>query len=212
MTAGGYNRKVDSNQRHQLLQIYLHMGLAESRVLCLEYGVGADYAAKRASDLGLGHKRVSKSPTNPRRGFWTEARKAKLIELAATRMPAGDIATALGTSIGSVFTFAGRNNIAVVKYTPEVQAVYDARARDRETHRQARDVAANQKKKIAGRQAAMAAGDFSAIAVSAAFTKTSVAYRKQLPPIGEMSKSQLRAMIAEAAANTASLPSSEVAA
>lgn len=205
MTAGGYNRKITSEQRHELLQVYLHMGLDISRALCVEYGVSPDYAAKRASDLGFCIRGPASIP-NARRWFWTEEKRAQLTALAATGTIAADIAIALGTSPASVITFAGRNNIAVVRYSAEQQFIYDARKKDRDAHRHRNRAAEEaQQKRIAERQAAMARGDFTAAAVNAAFTKTSRAYRKLLRPIGELSKNALRAMIAEAAANTASL-------
>jgi len=52
-----YLQKVTREQRHELLQIYLNMGLEVSRVMCVEYGVHPDYAAKRASELGLSHRK-----------------------------------------------------------------------------------------------------------------------------------------------------------
>ena len=51
-------RKISIRARHQLLQIYLHMGLEESRRMCVANGVSPDYAAKRASLLGISQKRA----------------------------------------------------------------------------------------------------------------------------------------------------------
>ncbi len=45
--------KITPNQRHQLLQIYLHMDMEESRRACLEYGVNATYAQTLAYTLSL---------------------------------------------------------------------------------------------------------------------------------------------------------------
>ncbi len=42
-------RKISPEQRHQLVQIYLHMGIAESRRACVEAGVHKNYA-RRAID------------------------------------------------------------------------------------------------------------------------------------------------------------------
>lgn len=47
------SRKITTRQRHELLQVYFNMGLEVSRILCVEYGVARDYAAKQASELGL---------------------------------------------------------------------------------------------------------------------------------------------------------------
>jgi hypothetical protein len=50
--------KITERDRHQLLQVYLHMGLEVSRELCIEYGVSRDYAAKRASEIGKSHRKT----------------------------------------------------------------------------------------------------------------------------------------------------------
>lgn len=139
------------------------------------------------------------------RWFWTDEKRARVVELAASGMIAADIGAHLGTSQSSIITYCGRNKIDLVKYSPEQQAVYDQRAKDREALRQARKVNRNHAKKVAERVAAMARGDFTALAVKAATSKTSKAYRLALPPIGNMTKSQLRAMLAEAVRNTAGL-------
>lgn len=47
-------RKITPEQRHELLQVYLHLGPEISAELCLEYGVCAKYAAAEAATLGLG--------------------------------------------------------------------------------------------------------------------------------------------------------------
>ena len=211
MSRGGHNRKINEDQRHQLLQVYLHIGLEESRLLCVEYGVDADYAAKHASNLGLTIKRAV-SPANARRWFWTDEKRAKLAELAASGENAADIAGALETSQQSVITFCNLNKIAVIRNTPEQQAVFEARAKEREVKRQARKVAATSKKKIEERRQAMSRGDFTSLVVKAATSKTSRAYRLALPTIGEMSKSQLRAMLSQAVQNTADLQPPEASA
>lgn len=46
-------RKITPRQRHQLIQVHLHLGYEASRPLCLEYGVARNYAAKMASEIGL---------------------------------------------------------------------------------------------------------------------------------------------------------------
>lgn len=46
-------RKVTPNQRQQLIQVFLHMGHAESQSLCVEYGVHKDYAINQARALAL---------------------------------------------------------------------------------------------------------------------------------------------------------------
>lgn len=140
------------------------------------------------------------------RWFWTDQKRARLIELAASGMVATDIGAQLGATEASIITICGRNGIAIVKYSPEVQAMYDRRAKDRQAKQDAKKVALNHAKKVAERAAAMARGDFSSLAVATAHSKTSVAYRRALAPVGEMTKSQLLAMLEEAARNTAALP------
>lgn len=46
-------RKITPEQRHQLIQVHLHLGYEASRPLCLEFGVARDYAAKMASEANL---------------------------------------------------------------------------------------------------------------------------------------------------------------
>jgi hypothetical protein len=208
---GGHNRKIDENQRHQLLQVYLHMGMEESRRLGVEYGVCANYASKHASHLGLSNKKPP-SLANARRLFWTEQKRGQLRGLAASGKNAAEIGVALETSQASVITFCGINKVDVIKNTPEQQAAFDARLKAREAERHARKVAANSKAKVDRRRSDMSRGDFTALAVKSATSKTSKAYRLALPPIGEMTKAQLRAMLSEAVENTAAMQSAEASA
>ena len=53
MTAGARYRKVTAAQRHQLLQVYLHMGQDVAAELCVEYGVSPNYAYSYAQSLAL---------------------------------------------------------------------------------------------------------------------------------------------------------------
>lgn len=48
-----HRRRIAPEQRHQLLQIYLHMGTKESRIACAESGVRSTYAETVAHDMGL---------------------------------------------------------------------------------------------------------------------------------------------------------------
>lgn len=45
--------KITPNQRNQLLQIFLHMGLDEAQRMCVEYGVAPKYAQTVAYTLSL---------------------------------------------------------------------------------------------------------------------------------------------------------------
>lgn len=211
MTSGGHNRKVTAEQRGELLRVYLAGDEIASAKLSEEYGVGPKYAANLASERG--HRPLHKPtptnrkrlpvPLNSNRWFWTDEKRKALSDLAATGMIAADIGAAIGATQASVITFAGRHGISVVKYSPEQQAVYDGRARAREELRNARKVAASHQKKVSERATAMERASFTPLAVQAATSKTSRAYRLALPPIGEMTKSQLRAMLTQAVRNTA---------
>lgn len=130
--------------------------------------------------------------------FWNDEKRSRVMELAATGMVAEDIGAALGTTEASILTYCGRHQIPLFKYSPERQAVYDQRLRDRNAKKDAKKVAANQAKKIAQRKAFMAG-----IGLSPDTNKTSPVYRNTLPKLPEMSKSELRSMLTEAVRNTA---------
>lgn len=51
-------RKISVEQRHQLVQIFLHMGYAESVRVCIEAGLHGKYAALQAREMGLSRKKV----------------------------------------------------------------------------------------------------------------------------------------------------------
>lgn len=46
-------RAVSSNDRHQLLQIFLHMGKGEAEIMCIQRGVNKHYAVNYARELGI---------------------------------------------------------------------------------------------------------------------------------------------------------------
>lgn len=45
--------KITKRQRHELVQIYLHMGVTVAQNMCVEYGMHFQYAQKQASEMGL---------------------------------------------------------------------------------------------------------------------------------------------------------------
>lgn len=49
---------LPEDKKHELLQVYLHLGIEASRTLCREYGVSENYAAKRASEMDISHRKV----------------------------------------------------------------------------------------------------------------------------------------------------------
>jgi hypothetical protein len=51
--ARDHRRRVTHARRHELLQIYLHMGRDEARRECVESGVRDTYAETIAHDMGL---------------------------------------------------------------------------------------------------------------------------------------------------------------
>jgi hypothetical protein len=141
---------------------------------------------------------------------WSQRDKATLIELIDQNFVATDIASKMGRTLGSILTYCGRHNIAVVKYSPEQQAIYDERARQREVDRNNKKVLANKARRVAKRAALVAhvetrpsVGVAITVRAGPLVSKTSPGYRKLLAPIGEMTKSELRAMLAEAVRNTA---------
>jgi hypothetical protein len=46
-------RKVSKERRHELVQIYLHMGADESREVCKMEGVSPLYAEREAHEMGI---------------------------------------------------------------------------------------------------------------------------------------------------------------
>jgi hypothetical protein len=140
-----------------------------------------------------------------RKSFWTDERRAELRRLAVSGMYASDIAIDLKTTHREVLRHCTRHQIDVLRFTPEQQARLDALASVRETRRRAKDVDANKRRKIEERLAAMERSGHSAASVRAAASPSSVGYRAHLPPMPEMSKTQLRAMLAEAVRNTAQM-------
>jgi hypothetical protein len=50
-------QKITAAQQHELLQVYLHLGLEPSAELSREYGVSPNYAMSHAGALGLAPRR-----------------------------------------------------------------------------------------------------------------------------------------------------------
>ena len=49
---GDAGRKITIQQRHQLVQVYLHLGDKIASELCREFGVSSNYARREASEFG----------------------------------------------------------------------------------------------------------------------------------------------------------------
>jgi hypothetical protein len=58
-------QKISNDKRHELLQVYLHMGHGPARELASQYGVAADYAMKLANELGIQRPRKFRGGGKP---------------------------------------------------------------------------------------------------------------------------------------------------
>jgi hypothetical protein len=139
--------------------------------------------------------------------YWRVGVIKRLRELVASGMNAADIAKEIGRTQASVITFSARRGIAIVRYNPEQQAMYDRRFRDAEDKRNARKRAVNAKKKLDARLEAMKRSGHNTVTVIAAASPTSVGFRAHLPLQREMTKAELREMLAQAVRNTAEMSS-----
>jgi hypothetical protein len=128
---------------------------------------------------------------NPQR-FWTEEKRAQLRALAATGITASEIGAIIGVTKPSVLTICGRNQIPVVMHTEAEKAEMRARERLREKRKRQKRAATRPVNAVA-------------INVQSGTSKTAPVYRNQLPRLPEMSKNQLRDMLAEAVRNTAEM-------
>jgi hypothetical protein len=128
----------------------------------------------------------------PRKRFWNVETIGRMRQLAADGAAHSEVATALGATINSVIAAAAAHGVTIKRHTVAETADLKERERDRDkrkkVNKRLREITALHK----------AAG-------LPAVTKTSAAYRNQLPGIGERSKPELRAMLAEAARNTAEM-------
>lgn len=120
------------------------------------------------------------------RHFWTDEKRSELRRLASLGMPASEIGIILGATKPSIITTAGRANIDLVLHTEAEIAVMKANRVGRQKRR----------KKKAKKAAVVIIGD-------RVVSKTSSFYRKLMPTVPEMTKNELRAMLAQAVRNTA---------
>jgi hypothetical protein len=128
----------------------------------------------------------------PRKTRWDADAIARLRVLAENGAAVSEIMTAMDAPKNSVIAAAFSYGIVVTKHTAAELAEMQARVRDRDRSKKQvlrhRDIDARHR----------AAG-------LPAVSRTSPAYRNQLPTIGNLTKTQLRAMLAEAARNTAEM-------
>ena len=128
---------------------------------------------------------------------WTEKEFNHLREMAAAGEYASAIAAKLGTSRASILTMAGRNGVEVLRYTPEEQDEMDRRRRESDRRKLERRRGRKRERTAAQRG--------STIIIDPTASRTSAAYRSRLAPLPEMTKNELRAMLAQAIRNTAEI-------
>ncbi len=127
-----------------------------------------------------------------RNSIWNAETIAEMRRLAATGAVVSEVAAALGRTKNSVIAAAASHGIIVARHTADEAAAMKEREQNRDKrkklNKRLREITATHK----------AAG-------LPPVTKTSAAYRNQLPGIGNRTKTELRAMLAEAARNTAEM-------
>ncbi|QUS39532.1 hypothetical protein RPMA_12320 [Tardiphaga alba] len=114
--------------------------------------------------------------------------------MAATGMAVSQICDRLNLTVESIVGAASSHGIKIARHTAAEQEEIRARLRANGTIKKRKQ---RQKHKTVD-ETRLAAG-------LPAASKTSPAYRNQLPGIGERTKTELRAMLAEAARNTAEM-------
>lgn len=54
------HRKISADRRHEVIQVFLHLGMSASAELCVEYGVSPKYAMREAKENGLSPRKVAR--------------------------------------------------------------------------------------------------------------------------------------------------------
>ncbi len=133
--------------------------------------------------------------SNYSRDFWSNERRIQLRVLAASGMPAIEIAATIGTTKLSILNQCRRHGIDVTVQTPAEREA--AKAVEREKNR--RKQAAWQAKQKANKPAVTNR-------TAPGTSRTHPIYRNQLPRLADgTSKEALRRMISEAVRNTAEM-------
>jgi len=127
-----------------------------------------------------------------RKTFWNEVTIGRMRELAANGLAQSEVAAALGVSVNSVIAAAASHGVTITRHTVTERAEHQDRER-------ARDKRKKLNKRLKELTATHKAAGLPPV------TKTSAAYRNQLPGIGERTKTELRAMLTEAVRNTAEM-------
>lgn len=129
-----------------------------------------------------------------RKSRWNKEALDELRAMAATGLAVSEICSPLDLSVESVVGAASAHGIKVTRHTAAEQEAVRERLRAQNTAKKRRSRQKHKHKVVADTR--RAAG----LPVA---SKTSPAYRNQLPGIGDRTKNELRAMLAEAVQNTA---------
>lgn len=133
---------------------------------------------------------------------WNSENLERLRDLAAARMPAALIGEALGLTALTVWRRCVKDSIDAVRLTPEEERVLRARRDAAERRRNKRRSARRSAQRMAAREAKTPC-----IVVGPFVSPTSASYRRNMfERAPEMTKSQLRAELAQAVRNTAAMP------
>ncbi|MGY3609906.1 MULTISPECIES: GcrA family cell cycle regulator [unclassified Bradyrhizobium] len=165
-------------------QIGAQIGATRSAVIGKAYRIGVNLNGRGGVPAGGRNKNAK---------YWTDEEVQKVRELAADGKYALHIADIMGVKFHQILSLAGRHGIDMNRYTPSQEAdrkmILGARLKRKYARR-------NEKR----REAAAAVNPIVRIGVT---SRTHPSYRNQLPRLPEMSKAELRAMLAQAVRNTA---------
>lgn len=128
----------------------------------------------------------------PRKSRWNKETLDELRAMAATGLAVSEICERLDISVESVVGAGYSHGIKINRHTAAEREEIRARTR-------VRDKVKKQNKRLREVEARHKAVGLPAV------SRTSPAYRNQLPGIGDRTKTELRAMLAEAARNTAEM-------
>lgn len=131
--------------------------------------------------------------------FWNEENTARLRVLASARTPASLIASELGATALSVIGKCVQLGIPIVKRSPTEEVEYGEQKRATERNRM-RFKRARRREKAQAEQAVSSPATAPRRVERAAFS-----FRRSAP-VAQLTKSQLRAELAQAVRNTAAMP------
>lgn len=131
--------------------------------------------------------------------FWNEENTARLRELAASGMPVSEIGGLLGAGVLSVTGKCGSLGIPFVRRSPAEEVEYREQKRATERNRM-RFKRARRRERAQAEQAVSPRA-----AAPRRLERESFAFRRAAP-VAQLTKSQLRAELAQAVRNTAAMP------